>query len=68
MPPEPSPKSQRYFAPVGKLTSTKMGISINEPGFVVETKDYRLDFRFSTLVEKVWQDNLPVVSGDLFGK
>jgi len=53
---------------VGKLTSTKMGTSISEPGFIVETKDYRLDFRFSTLVEKVWQDNLPVVSGDLFGK
>ena len=53
---------------IGKLTSTKMGTSINEPGFVVETKDYRLDFRFSTLVEKVWQDNLPAVSEELFGK
>ena len=53
---------------VGKLTSTKMGTSISEPGFIVETKDYRLDFRFSTLVEKVWQDNLPVVSEELFGK
>jgi vacuolar-type H+-ATPase subunit E/Vma4 len=45
-----------------------MGSSISEPGFIVETKDYRLDFRFSTLVEKVWQDNLPVVSEELFGK
>ena len=53
---------------VSKLTSTKMGTSISEPGFIVETKDYRLDFRFSTLVEKVWQDNLPVVSEELFGK
>ena len=53
---------------VGKLTNVKLGTPINEPGFVVETKDYRLDFRFSTLVEKVWQDNLPVVSEDLFGK
>ncbi|MCH2619618.1 MAG: hypothetical protein MKZ83_04610, partial [Candidatus Poseidoniia archaeon] len=53
---------------VGKLTSTKMGSSISEPGFIVETKDYRLDFRFSTLVEKVWQDNLPAVSEELFGK
>ena len=53
---------------LGKLTSTKMGTFISEPGFIVETKDYRLDFRFSTLVEKVWQDNLPVVSEELFGK
>ena len=53
---------------LGKLTSTKMGTSINEPGFIVETKDYRLDYRFSTLVEKVWQDKLPVVSEELFGK
>jgi len=45
-----------------------MGSSINEPGFIVETPDYRLDFRFSTLVEKAWQDHLPIVSEELFGK
>ena len=45
-----------------------MELPIFEPGFIVETKDYRLDFRFRTLVEKVWQDNLPAVSEELFGK
>jgi vacuolar-type H+-ATPase subunit E/Vma4 len=53
---------------VGKLTKVKLGSPIDGPGFVVETKDYRLDYRFSTLVEKVWQENLPVVSEELFGK
>ena len=53
---------------IGKFSKLKMGSSINEPGFIVETPDYRLDFRFSTLVEKAWQDHLPIVSEELFGK
>ena len=53
---------------VGKLTKVKLGSPIDGPGFVVETKDYRVDYRFSTLVEKVWQDHLPIVSEELFGK
>jgi len=53
---------------IGKFSKLKMGYSINEPGFIVETPDYRLDFRFSTLVEKAWQDHLPIVSEELFSK
>ena len=53
---------------IGKYSKLKRGSSINEPGFIVETPDYRLDFRFSTLVEKAWQDHLPIVSEELFGK
>jgi len=53
---------------IKKLSKLKMGSSIGEPGFIVENPDYRLDFRFSTLVEKAWQDHLPIVSEELFGK
>ena len=53
---------------IGKFSKLKMGSSIDEPGFIVETPDYRLDFRFSTLVEKAWQDHLSIVSEELFGK
>jgi len=53
---------------IGKFSKLKMGSSIDEPGFIVETPDYRLDFRFSTLAEKAWQDHLPIVSEELFSK
>ena len=53
---------------LGKLASQKLGEPIEEAGFIIETDEYRLDFRFSTLVEREWQAQLPTVSGVLFGK
>ena len=53
---------------LGKLASQKLGELIEEAGFIIETDAYRLDFRFSTLVEREWQAQLPTVSEALFGK
>ncbi|MAH17408.1 MAG: hypothetical protein CL960_02780 [Euryarchaeota archaeon] len=53
---------------LGKLASQKLGEPIAEAGFIIETDAYRLDFRFSTLVEREWQAQLPTVSEALFGK
>ena len=53
---------------LGKLASQKLGEPIEEAGFIIETDEYRLDFRFSTLVEREWQAQLPAVSGVLFSK
>ncbi len=53
---------------LGKLASQKLGEPIEEAGFIIETAEYRLDFRFSTLVEREWQTQLPTVSEALFGK
>ena len=53
---------------LGKLASQKLGEPIEEVGFIIETDEYRLDFRFSTLVEREWQVQLPAMSEVLFGK
>ena len=53
---------------LGKLASQKLDKPIEEAGFIIETDAYRLDFRFSTLVEREWQAQLPTVSEALFGK
>ena len=53
---------------LGKLASQKLGEPIEEAGFIIETAEYRLDFRFSTLLEREWQAQLATVSGALFGK
>ena len=53
---------------LGKLASQKLGEPIEEAGFIIETDEYRLDFRFSTLVEREWQVQLPAMSEVLFGK
>jgi len=44
------------------------GGNIDEIGFIIEAVDFRLDFRFVTLVERAWQDNLSLVSEVLFTK
>jgi vacuolar-type H+-ATPase subunit E/Vma4 len=41
---------------------------ITDLGFIIESGDYRLDYRFSTLVERQWQENLPMVSEALFAE
>jgi len=51
-------------------TITKLSQSgeITDLGFIIESGDYRLDYRFSTLVEKQWQEKLPMVSEALFAE
>ena len=48
------------------ITKMSHAGEISDLGFIIESGEYRLDFRFSTLVEKHWQDNLPMVSEVLF--
>tara|TARA_B100000579_G_scaffold26811_1_gene18849 strand:+ start:128 stop:667 length:540 start_codon:yes stop_codon:yes gene_type:complete len=48
------------------ITKLSQSGEIKDLGFIIESGDYRLDYRFSTLVEKYWQDNLPMVSEVLF--
>jgi len=50
------------------ITKLSHGGNIGDLGFIVESGDFRLDFRFVTLVEKSWQENLPMVSEVLFNK
>tara|TARA_B100001250_G_scaffold319866_1_gene282713 strand:+ start:212 stop:754 length:543 start_codon:yes stop_codon:yes gene_type:complete len=58
-------KDQAIFKKISKLTS---GGTIDDLGFLVEAGEYRLDFRFSTLVNSSWQNHLSMVSGVLFTK
>ena len=51
-----------------KLVSLKSGGNIDDLGFLVEAGEYRLDFRFSTLVNSSWQNHLSMVSEVLFTK
>ena len=53
---------------LGKLASQELGEPIDEAGFIIENDEYRLDFRFSMLVEREWQTQLPAVSEELFGR
>ena len=51
-----------------KLTGCKqLGAPLDEPGFIVEGSQQRLDLRFSTLVEGVWTDHLKEVHTALTG-
>jgi|TARA_Y100000996_G_scaffold174852_1_gene135943 V/A-type H+-transporting ATPase subunit E len=50
------------------ITKLSHSGEITELGFVIESGDYRLDYRFTTLVERQWQENLPMVSEVLFAK
>ena len=50
------------------ITKLSQSGEISDLGFIIESGDYRLDYRFSTLVEKQWQENLPMVSEALFAK
>ena len=56
-------KDQAIFKKISKLSS---GGTIDELGFLVEAGEYRLDFRFSTLVNSSWQNHLSMVSEVLF--
>lgn len=58
-------KDQAIFKKISKLSS---GGTIDELGFLVEAGEYRLDFRFSTLVNSSWQNHLSMVSEVLFTK
>ena len=58
-------KDSSIFKEISKLSH---GGNIDEIGFIVESGDFRLDFRFATLVERAWQDNLSLVSEVLFTK
>jgi len=58
-------KDSSIFKEISKLSQ---GGNIDEIGFIVESGDFRLDFRFATLVERAWQDNLSLVSEALFTK
>ena len=50
------------------ITKLSQSGEITDLGFVIESGDYRLDYRFTTLVERQWQENLPMVSEVLFAK
>lgn len=58
-------KDSSIFKEISKLSH---GGNIDEIGFIIEAVDFRLDFRFVTLVERAWQDNLSLVSEVLFTK
>ena len=58
-------KDQAIFKKISKLTN---GGTIDDLGFLVEAGVYRLDFRFSTLVNSSWQNHLSMVSEVLFTK
>ena len=51
-----------------KISKLEHGGVISDLGFLVEAGDYRLDFRFTTLVDSYWQTNLSMVSEVLFTK
>ena len=51
-----------------KISKLKSGGNIDDLGFLVEAGEYRLDFRFSTLVNSSWQNHLSMVSEVLFTK
>ena len=36
------------------------------PGFIIEGEEFRVDYRFETLVGDMWQDKLSEVNGVLF--
>ncbi|OIR19062.1 MAG: hypothetical protein BEU04_04445 [Marine Group III euryarchaeote CG-Bathy1] len=46
------------------LIDTKQ--TFDGPGFIVEGDDFRVDYRFETLVGDMWQDKLSEVNGVLF--
>ena len=50
------------------ITKLSQSGEISDLGFIIESGDYRLDYRFSTLVERQWQENLPMVSEALFAE
>ena len=58
-------KDQVIFKKISKLSN---GGTIDDLGFLVEAGEYRLDFRFSTLVNSSWQNHLSMVSEVLFTK
>ena len=58
-------KDQAIFKKISKLSN---GGTIDDLGFLVEAGEYRLDFRFSTLVNSSWQNHLSMVSEVLFTK
>ena len=58
-------KDSSIFKEISKLSH---GGNIDEIGFIIESGNFRLDFRFVTLVERAWQDNLSLVSEVLFTK
>jgi|TARA_B110000116_G_scaffold90917_1_gene79144 V/A-type H+-transporting ATPase subunit E len=58
-------KDSSIFKEISKLSH---GGNIDEIGFIIESGNFRLDFRFITLVERAWQDNLSLVSEVLFTK
>jgi hypothetical protein len=58
-------QDQAIFKKISKLSN---GGHIDDLGFVVEAGEYRLDFRFSTLVDSSWQNHLSMVSEVLFTK
>ena len=51
-----------------KISKLSNGGTIDDLGFLVEAGEYRLDFRFSTLVDSSWQNHLSMVSEVLFTK
>jgi len=58
-------EDQATFKKISKLSN---GGTIDDLGFLVEAGEYRLDFRFSTLVDSSWQNHLSMVSEVLFTK
>ena len=58
-------KDRAIFKRISKLSN---GGTIDDLGFLVEAGEYRLDFRFSTLVNSSWQNHLSMVSEVLFTK
>ncbi len=51
---------------LGELCKLPQGVPLDEPGLIIETDNYRLDYRFATLVAQAWQEHLPAVNEILF--
>ncbi len=65
----PTNNNKYYYGNIfKKISKLSNGGHIDDLGFVVEAGEYRLDFRFSTLVDSSWQNHLSMVSEVLFTK
>lgn len=53
---------------LAKLTGLPLGEPLEEPGFIIEGQQQRLDLRFATLVEAAWSDHLKEVHATLMGE
>lgn len=58
----------RDAAELERLTGCKAGEPLEEPGFIIEGPEARLDLRFATLVDSAWPEHLKEVYTTLLGE